>query len=219
MGHRGMRRVSLLLALTLLLALAACSKEKTSLQDAATQAAEKTPLDAALEEYRMQVERIDKWFSSDGVPLTGEFQYALIQMDPEDALPTLIGKAITEENMNPMKMLQYGSDTFILGGSSTEGAAENGWNASIGMAKDGVGMLYTEWYDGTGDVNIWRNVIEEGSLKAEHLWNGGRDEIPEEYQAFPIDWHDADDLRALDRWTPPERQNPQRSDGRALPCF
>ena len=175
---------------------------------------ELSPIDAALEQYRTVVGQADRYEYGENLVPTG-YRYALVQMRPDDAVPTLLLEMDTEDFISYVRFFQYDPDTKTMrqpDKTAMEGVAgAGGYRGGLMMAGDGEGIISTEWSSGTGETTMTRITLDGETLGAEILWTGLFDEIPDSIARTQIDWHEAEDLSALDGWTAPG------PDGAALP--
>lgn len=148
----------------------------------------------------------------------GNYKYALVQMQPEDTLPTLLMKGQSNREGEPdyVFYIQYSSGEIRSdkGEWSAEGAhfdAHSGSYATYyiqGLSPDGNGTLLTQWSSFDNSCIVTRLTINPdisafSYLETEDLWSGNISDIPAEYQALPINWYDADNLSGLDNWPLP----------------
>lgn len=103
-------------------------------------------------------------------------------------------------------------------GTLLEGAAPSGgYRGGLAMQGDGNGIRLTELSGGTGQTDIYRVTLDGDALKTEAQWSGMMDAIPAELALIEIEWHEADDLSALDSWTPGEAPLPGAGTESLLP--
>ena len=229
------RGPALLLALSLLLTvLSGCGEDDTATdqqqteetasespeatgepaQDAADESAsesEPDPVELALEQYRTVVGQADTYdYGSTDAP-TGAYRYALVRMDPEDAVPVLLLEQDTTFGISSVLVFQYDTDggtVLQTSGTLMEGVASaGGYRGSLSAAGDGNGLLSAEYSSGTGEGWTSRVTLDGAALQSETIWEGvlgdGTDNTDEEIGYLEIGWHETADLSGLDSWTPP----------------
>lgn len=154
----------------------------------------------ALEQYRIIISQADTYDYSgeNGLNVgaaSGVYRYALVMMEADDPVPTLLLARENTMRMNHIRVFQYdpGTGSVI---QPPQVLAET--NVLIAMAADGNGILDTNISIGTGDTEIDRVTLSGGSLIWETQWNGRMDQVPEELGAVEITWYDVNDLTALE---------------------
>lgn len=169
-------------------------------------AATPSPIDEALEQYRIVIANASSYqYDPYGVSPSGSYRYALVQMKPGDTVPTLLLEQQDTEGMYYMRAFKYDADTKTLRQpteSLMEGVAgTGGYRGGISLAADGNGLLVTETSSGTGATTVHRAHIEGDTLVQTMEWSGRMDAIPSNLQTINIDWHDIGDLSALNSQT------------------
>ncbi|MBQ2663863.1 MAG: sigma-70 family RNA polymerase sigma factor, partial [Clostridia bacterium] len=166
-----------------------------------------SPVDDAMEKYRAVIANAASYqYDPYGVTPSGNYRYALVMMNIEDTVPTLLLEQQDTEGMYYMRAFKYDTENKIMHqptDSLMEGVAwRGGYRGGINLAADGNGLLMTEISSGTGSTSIHRANIEGDTLIQDMEWSGRMDAIPGNLQTINIEWHDIGDLSALDGWTP-----------------
>lgn len=167
---------------------------------------ESNPIDEALEQYRTIIRQADTYEYNKDIPdlETQGYWYALVQMQPEDPVPTLLLKK--EEGgwtfVTTIRVFQYDVGTKTL--YQPAETLGSGIRGGLSMAGDGNGILNTEWSGGTGKGSVTRITLDGDSLKYDTCWTGRIDLMPDSLTFIEIQWHEIEDLSALDNWTAPD---------------
>ena len=175
---------------------------------------EPTPIDEALEQYRTIIGQAESYDFDERDILDspwyepGGYRYALVQMRQDDPVPTLLLEMEikdTERSVSDYygRVFQYDPDTKTVrqpAGTFGDGGIRGG----LAMAGDGDGMFTSSWSSGTGEEWIYRITADGDSLNHELYWTGNMFEVPDSITSIAIEWHEVDDLSALDGWTAPE---------------
>ena len=168
-------------------------------------------LEQALEQYRLIVSQADSYsYSPYPVTPTGSYRYALVQLETDDPVPTLLLSQEGDDYSDRVRLFQYdpNSDQVIQPEESLEEySGGGGYNSGLSLQGDGIGLRLTEISGGTGSTDITRITLSNGSLVREKQWSGRMDAIPQELSFIDIPWHDIADTAALDSWTPRERDD------------
>lgn len=162
------------------------------------------PMEAALEQYALIVNQAPEQFESidDSIP-TGNYYYALVQMEPSDMVPTLLLEQETDSGIYYVRIFQYDMengiiiepDDILMEGTASAG----GYRGGLSMERDGYGIREFEMNSGTGETNIRRVTLENGLLIKEDQWSGlFGDEVPSELDPVDIEWQDSADMSAMD---------------------
>ena len=163
-------------------------------------------LEQALEQYRLIVSQADSYsYSPYAVTPTGSYRYALVQLETDDPVPTLLLSQEGDDYSDRVRLFQYdpNSDQVIQPEESLEEySGGGGYNSGLSLQGDGIGLRLTEISGGTGSTDITRITLSNGSLVREKQWSGRMDAIPQELSFIDIPWHDIADTAALDSWTP-----------------
>ena len=168
--------------------------------------AAKDPVEQALEAYKTILSQADSYtYTQDSVTPTGRYQYALVQLEPEDPVPTLLLSQETEEYLWFIRVFQYDPESGTVlepPESLTEGVAEiGGYRGGLGQMADGRGLRTISVSGGTGVTVIDRITLEGEHLVTITAWGGSfANTIPEEFSFVEIQWHDGSDTAPLDRW-------------------
>lgn len=191
---------------------AAGSEEPEALEETA-ETEEPDPIDETLEQYRTVIGQADSYdygeYKSDlsWREFVG-YRYALVQMQPDDPVPTLL---LEREEMDTemsvsiggARVFQYDPDTKTLH-QPGEMIGVGGIRGGLSMAGDGNGMMTQGWSGGTGEGSVTRITLDGDSLKRETCWEGRIDQMPDSITFIEIEWHEIDDLSAFDSWTAPD---------------
>lgn len=189
------------------------SSVSNSTDSTSVQTEEENPADQALEQYRLIISQADSYsYSPYPVTPTGHYRYALVQMETDDPVPTLLLSQEGEDYSNRVRLFQYDPDANLV--IQPEEALEEysgggGYASGLSLAGDGTGLRLTEIAGGTGSTDITRVTLRDGSLVREKQWSGRMDAVPQELSFTDIPWHDITDPAALDSWTP-ETGMPQK---------
>lgn len=177
-----MRRAKWLLpVLALLMLLAACGEEPSAPagtpepQPAATGPAVPEPTEVptpepteepadpvadALEQYRIVVGQADTYLYDPDAEPSGNYRYALVQMQPEDTAPTLLLEQETTDYLYYALVFRYDPESgsaIQLTGSLMEGMSQmGGYRGGLTMQGDGNGIRITEMSGGTGQPSDQR---------------------------------------------------------------
>ena len=163
-----------------------------------------------LNQYRSIIENADSYdFHPDSSPY-GECEYTLVQMKPDDTLPTLLLK---QEALSAHKyVLAFYSDPQTHEIIQTSSSITLGSTASsyilyeLGMQVDGNGLsLHYEAGD-DGSVAVYRVTLDHDSWNIEEQWSetGTWGIEPEELRPVDLEWYNVNDTDALDNWTAQE---------------
>lgn len=163
-------------------------------------------LEQALEQYRLIVSQADSYsYSPYPVTPTGSYRYALVQLETDDPVPTLLLSQEGDDYSDRVRLFQYDPDTDQViqpEKSLEEYSGGGGYASGLSLQGDGMGLRLTEISGGTGSTDITRITLSNGSLVREKQWSGRMDAIPQELSFIDIPWHDIADTAALDSWTP-----------------
>lgn len=170
---------------------------------------EADPVEDALAQYRIIVSQAESYVygeTLEDLETTG-YQYALVQMLPNDPVPTLLLQK--QEGgwtyVSHTRIFQYNPDTKNV--CQPEETIAGGIRSGLNLAEDGIGILDTAWSGGTGKTEVQRITLYKDSLNRETYWRGRIDLLGDEVSLIEIEWHETGDLTALDRWeAPPEAQ-------------
>ena len=168
--------------------------------------AAKDPVEQALEAYKTILSQADSYtYTQDSVTPTGRYQYALVQLEPEDPVPTLLLSQETEEYLWFIRVFQYDPESGTVlepPESLTEGVAEiGGYRGGLGQMADGRGLRTISVSGGTGVTVIDRITLEGEHLVTITAWGGSFvNTIPKEFSFVEIQWHDGSDTAPLDSW-------------------
>ena len=163
-------------------------------------------VEQALEQYRLIVSQADSYsYSPYPVTPTGNYRYALVQLEPDNPVPTLLLSQEGDDYSDRVRLFQYDPDTDQMiqpEESLEEYSGGGGYASGLSLQGDGMGLRLTEISGGTGSTDITRITLSNGSLVREKQWSGRMDAIPQELSFIDIPWHDIADTAALDSWTP-----------------
>ena len=184
-------------------------------QEESETAEEATPIDEALEQYRIIIGQADSYeygeFDYETNQPWNEFagyRYALVQMQPDDPVPTLLLESEVMDTELSVSfsfalVFQYDPDTKTVH-QPAEAIGDGGIRGGLSMAGDGYGIFDLYWSGGTGEAFVERITLDGDSLNRETYWTGRIDLMPDSISFPEIEWHEIGDLSALDSWTAPE---------------
>ncbi len=127
----------------------------------------KTPEEPVLEQYHAIVGQADTYDYGNEATSAG-YQYALVRMQSGNAVPTLLLKQHTVENLDYVRVFQYDpesgsvlqpADTLMEGTEPT-----GGYRGGVAMQADGNGIRSVTTSGGTGNTSIPRMTLKEGAL-------------------------------------------------------
>ena len=163
-------------------------------------------LEQALEQYRLIVSQAESYsYSSYPVTPTGYYRYALVQLETDDPVPTLLLSQEGDDYSDRVRLFQYDPETDQViqpEESLEEYSGGGGYASGLSLQGDGMGLGLSEISGGTGSTVMTRITLQNGALVREEQWNGRFDAVPQGLNGREIPWHDITDTSALDRWTP-----------------
>ncbi len=169
----------------------------------------KGPEELALEKYREIIGQADTYeYNSFSEP--AGYQYALVQLQTSDAVPTLLLKQQTAEYLDYVRVFQYDTDSGTVlqpTDNLIEGmASTGGYRSGLAMQADGNGLRSVTMSSGTGSTSITRVTLAGDTLHYGVQWEGQINMIPNEPAPVDITWYNVSDASLLDNW--PEAGNP-----------
>ena len=172
---------------------------------------EPSPIDEALEQYRIIVSQADSYDYEQTDDVTWEFVgygYALVRMNPEDTVPTLLLRSTQDDpwwhgNYDiRIRLFQYDPETKTV--CQPDGViSAGGVRSSLGMAGDGYGIFFLSWSGSAGDAHVTRYTLAGDTINQETYWSGNIFEIPDYISFSGIDWYEIENLSPLDSWVEP----------------
>ena len=184
------------------------SEEKSSDEVQSIKAENSQTDSQVLEQYKIILSQADSYpYDSTGSNIpTGNYKYALVQMQSDNPIPALLLSQETQNGLYFIRVFQYNPDDQTMSQPSetiTEGTAGvGGFRGSLGIMRDGNGLSLTEVSSGTGDMSVSRVTLEGGSISTSPEWNGRLgDSVPEALNSETINWNDVSNTDALDNWT------------------
>ena len=155
--------------------------------------AEETDLiEEAMEQYRIVVSQASSYSYSIYAEPNGNYRYALVQMQPDDPVPTLLLAQETIDNGKYVRVFQYDPDSRTLR-QPPETLYEG--KGSLAMSEDGNGIFEHSFNGATGELWIYRATLEGDSLNKPLVYEGRiDDERPDAFRSVPIEWHDIGEL-------------------------
>ena len=122
---------------------------------------------------------------------TGHYRYSIFDLQNGDPVPTLLLAQETDTGNWYVRFFQYDPETdsvFQPEESLEEGSSGGGYHAGLAREADGNGVRLTETYGGSGDTEITRITLADGTLVQEPQWSGKFTEVPEALGLIEIKW-------------------------------
>lgn len=128
--------------------------------------------------------------TADSVP-TGHYRYSIFDLQDGDPVPTLLLAQETDTGNWYVRFFQYDPETDSViqpEESLEEGSSGGGYHAGLAREADGNGVRLTETYGGSGDTEITRITLADGTLVREPQWSGKFTEGSEALGLIEINW-------------------------------
>ena len=166
--------------------------------------AEISPQAEALEQYKLIISNAAGYDYYNGdLTSTGNYRYALVQLQKNDLVQTLLLAKELEEGVYNIRLFQYDPNTksvYMPPDKIEEVKGESGIFAFVNMMANGNGIHWMSIVRGTGATDIYRVTLDGDVLRKELVYTGGFDaELPDEFKSVEIEWHSTGDLSAIDR--------------------
>lgn len=163
-----------------------------------------SPQAEALEQYKLIISNADgyDYYNGDSTS-TGNYRYALVQLQKNDLVQTLLLAKELEEGVYNIRLFQYDPNTksvYMPPDKIEEVKGGSGTFAFVNMMANGNGIHWMSMVRGTGATDIYRVTLDGDVLRKELVYTGGFDaELPDEFKSVEIEWHSTGDLSAIDR--------------------
>lgn len=134
------------------------------------------------------------------------YQAALIKMEREDRVPTLLLLSEHTEGVEYVYVFRYDPVSGIVHQANDalpQGVAfAGGFRGEVGLMADGDGIQLSHWSSGTGEGTIHRVTMDGSECHYTTELEGSiiGIELPAELVAAPIEWHDIGSLEWMDNW-------------------
>lgn len=166
--------------------------------------AEISPQAEALEQYKLIISNAAGYDYYNGdLTSTGNYRYALVQLQKNDLVQTLLLAKELEEGVYNIRLFQYDPNTksvYMPPDKIEEVKGGSGTFAFVNMMANGNGIHWMSIVRGTGATDIYRVTLDGDVLRKELVYTGGFDaELPDEFKSVEIEWHSTGDLSAIDR--------------------
>ncbi len=181
------------------------ARENDTDQEKPEEPEETDPIGEALEQYRIIISQADTYEYGTAIPdlETVGYRYALVQMQTDDPVPTLLLEK-EEEGWTfavSTRVFQYDPDTKTVWQPAE--AISSGIRGGLSMAGDGDGMMTMQWSGGTGQGSVTRITLDGDSLNQDTCWTGRIDQLPDSMTFIEIEWHEVGDPSLLEGFTAP----------------
>ena len=174
------------------------SEEETGEEESSETVREVSPNEEALEQYKLIISQASTYNFDlpETLSATGNYKYALVQLQPNDPVQTLLLSQETEYYIYYVLVFQYDPNTKTVLQPS-ESIQEK--KSVLTMMNDGNGLCMHSPPSGAGEISISRITLEGDKLRDEIVYNGHfDDEIPDEFKATEIEWYSTGDLSVID---------------------
>ena len=174
------------------------SEEETGEEESSETVREVSPNEEALEQYKLIISQASNYNfdKPETLSATGNYRYALVQLQPNDPVQTLLLSQETEYYIYYVRVFQYDPNTKTVLQPS-ESIQEK--KSVLTMMNDGNGLCMHSPPSGAGEISISRITLEGDKLRDEIVYNGHfDDEIPDEFKATEIEWYSTGDLSVID---------------------
>ena len=185
------------------------SKEESSEEESSETVREVSPNEEALEQYKLIISQASTYNFDlpETLSATGNYRYALVQLQPNDPVQTLLLSQETEYYIYYVRVFQYDPNTKTVLQPS-ESIQEK--KSVLTMMNDGNGLCMHSPPSGAGEISISRITLEGDKLRDEIVYNGHfDDEIPDEFKATEIEWYSTGDLSVIDSMLNKNETQPQ----------
>lgn len=182
-------------------------KESTEAVESTEATESISPNDEALEQYKIVVEQASTYKFSDDYYFspTGNYQYALVKMNSDDSVQTLLLAQEVSNGDSYVRLFKYDTDTKVMHQPYKPYIVVNfsgGRNSVIenfNKMANGDGLRILGVSRGRGEVLIQKVTLAGDNLNIENIYTGRLDDnIPAEFDGAEIEWHNISDLSAFD---------------------
>ena len=158
----------------------------------------------ALEQYKFIISNAAGYDYYNGdFPLEGDYKYALVQLQANDPVQTLLLGAKTVRESYYIRVFRYDPGTKTVHQPAEvidEGMVSRSVVTGVNMMADGNGIHWMSTARGDGETTLERVTLDGDVLRKELVYTGGFDaELPAEFKSVEIEWHSTQDLSAIDR--------------------
>ena len=162
-------------------------------------------LEEALAAYRAILERADSYEFNGPIDIEFDhFDYALVQMQAQDPVPTLLLSKCWGGYYYRARVFQYDPETKSVWQPEDQLAygmmLMGGFRGGLSLEADGNGLLNSEFASGTGMGEYVRVTLNKGKLQTESQWSGRLDQSGQPEFA-EIQWHQLSDLSGFENWS------------------
>ena len=191
------------------------SKESSESEESTEESTVESSLQAeALEQYKLIISNAAGYDYYNGdFPLEGDYKYALVKLQENDSVQTLLLGAKTVRESYYIRVFRYDPGTKTVHQPAEvidEGMVSRSVVTGVNMMADGNGIHWISTSRGDGETTLERVTLDGDVLRKELVYTGGFDaELPAEFKSVEIEWHSTQDLSAIDRQLSSLSQNSQ----------
>jgi RNA polymerase sigma factor, sigma-70 family len=181
------------------------SKESSESEESSEESTvEISPQAEALEQYKLIISNAAGYDYYNGdFPLEGNYKYALVKLQENDSVQTLLLGAKTVRESYYIRVFRYDPGTKTVHQPAEvidEGMVSRSVVTGVNMMADGNGIHWISTARGDGETTLERVTLDGDVLRKELVYTGGFDaELPAEFKSVEIEWHSTQDLSAIDR--------------------
>lgn len=163
-----------------------------------------SPQAEALEQYKLIISNAAAYdYYNEDLVLEGDYKYALVKLQANDPVQTLLLGAKTVRESYYIRVFRYDPVTKTVhqpAEAIDEGMVSRSVVTGVSMMANGNGIHWMSMVRGTGATDIYRVTLDGDVLRKELVYTGGFDaELPDEFKSVEIEWHSTGDLSAIDR--------------------
>ena len=165
-----------------------------------------SPQAEALEQYKLIISNAAAYdYYNEDLVLEGDYKYALVKLQANDSVQTLLLGAKTVRESYYIRVFRYDPVTKTVhqpAEAIDEGMASRSVVTGVSMMANGNGIHWMSMVRGTGATDIYRVTLDGDTLLKEKVYTGigGFDaELPDEFKYVEIEWHSTGDLSAINR--------------------
>ena len=163
-----------------------------------------SPQAEALEQYKLIISNAAAYdYYNEDLVLEGDYKYALVKLQANDPVQTLLLGAKTVRESYYIRVFRYDPVTKTVhqpAEAIDEGMVSRSVVTGVSMMANGNGIHWMSIVRGTGATDIYRVTLDGDVLRKELVYTGGFDaELPDEFKSVEIEWYSTGDLSAIDR--------------------